>query len=60
MIVDDLFKSINQGRKGLNIGLSTGLPKLDSITFGVQRKWMTTYAGDSGSGNIIHKLIYTY
>ena len=49
MIVDDLFKSINQGRKGLNIGLSTGLPKLDSITFGVQRKWMTTYAGDSGS-----------
>lgn len=49
MIVDSLFKSINQGKKGLNKGLSSGFPKLDTITYGVQRKWMTIYAGDSGS-----------
>jgi replicative DNA helicase len=49
MIVDSLFSSINRGKKGLNKGLSSGFDKLDTITYGVQRKWMTIYCGDSGS-----------
>ncbi len=49
MIVENLFKSIERGRKGLNNGLSSGLSKLDSTVYGVQRRWMTVWAGDSGS-----------
>ena len=50
MIVENLFKSIERGRKGLNNGLSSGLSKLDSTVYGVQRRWLTVWAGDSGSG----------
>lgn len=49
MIVENLFKSIERGRKGLNNGLSSGLSKLDSTVYGVQRRWLTVWAGDSGS-----------
>lgn len=48
MITESLFKSIQDGKKGLNKGLSTGLPKLDTITYGLQRKWMTVVFADSG------------
>lgn len=50
MIVDNLMKSIERGKQGLNVGLSTGLPAFDTLTFGVQRKWFTVVSGDSGSG----------
>lgn len=50
MITESLFKSIQDGKKGLNKGLSTGLPKLDTITYGLQRKWMTVVFADSGAG----------
>lgn len=49
MIVENLFKSIQRGKEGLNVGLSSGLSKLDLITYGIQRRWMTVVAGDSGS-----------
>ncbi len=49
-IVSELYKNIQQGREGLNQGISTGLPKLDLLTYGVQRKWLSVIAGDSGSG----------
>lgn len=48
MIVENLMKSIERGKQGLNIGLSTGLPVFDSLTFGVQRRWLTIWSGDSG------------
>lgn len=48
MIVENLFKSIDKGRSGLNSGLSSGFKKLDKLVFGVQRQWMTVWAGDSG------------
>ena len=47
-IVENFFKNIKQGREGLNQGISTGIPKLDMLTYGVQRKWLTVVAGDSG------------
>lgn len=61
MIVDSLFNSIQQGKKGLNKGLNSGFSKLDKLVYGVQRKWMTVYAGDSGSVQHRHiniKMIY--
>lgn len=50
MIVENLMNSIERGKQGLNVGLSTGLPVFDKLTFGVQRRWLTVWAGDSGSG----------
>ena len=35
--VDLLFQKINEGREGKNIGLSTGIPKLDKYTGGIQK-----------------------
>ena len=58
MIVESLFNSIQQGKQGLNIGLSTGLSKMDSLTYGIQRKWLTVVAGDSGSGKSSY-VLYT-
>lgn len=53
MIVDSLFRSIDQGKSGLNVGLSTGIPKMDKLTYGIQRKWLTVVSGDSGELNFI-------
>lgn len=61
MITEQLLESIKRGVKGLNIGLYSGLPKLDTLTFGIQRKWMTVFAGDSGSGKsslVLYTQIY--
>lgn len=49
MITENLFKSVYRGKQGLNRGLSTGIPKLDAVTFGLQRKYHYTIGGDSGS-----------
>ncbi len=50
MITESLFKNIYRGKQGLNKGLSTGIPKLDKVTFGLQRKYHYTIGGDSGAG----------
>mgnify|MGYP002508153291 CR=1 FL=1 len=61
MIVTNLFQSILRGKSGMNIGLPSGLPKVDSIIYGVQRRWMYVWAGDSGSGKssiVLYSQIY--
>ena len=61
MIVESLLESIERGKQGLNVGLSTGLPIFDSLSFGVQRRWLTVWAGDSGSGKsslVLYSQIY--
>lgn len=50
MITERLFKSIYRGKQGLNKGLSTGLPKLDAVTYGLLRRYHYTLGGDQGSG----------
>ena len=35
-----LIDMVDDGRKGNNMGLSTGIPKLDGLIYGVQRRWM--------------------
>ena len=50
MSVSSLFDKIDQGRKGKNIGLKTGIPKLDKYTGGIQKGRYTLVFGLSGSG----------
>lgn len=54
-----LMNLIEIGRKGGNMGLSTGLPKLDKLIYGVQRKWLTVLAASSGGGKT-SLAIYSY
>lgn len=49
-ITDRLMKMVRTGREGNNMGLTTGLIKLDNLVYGIQRSWMTVVAGGSGSG----------
>ena len=61
MIVENLFKSIDRGRAGLNSGLSTGFEKLDKLVYGIQRQWMTVWSADSGAGKssiVLYSQIY--
>lgn len=60
MIVESLLESIERGKQGLNVGLSTGLPIFDSLSFGVQRRWLTVWAGDSGSVQLNLNLILLF
>lgn len=50
MITEDLFGAIDAGREGLNKGISTGLDKLDSLTYGIIRENITLIGASSGSG----------
>lgn len=59
MITERLFKSIYRGKQGLNKGIPTGVPKLDKVTFGLQRKYHYTIGGDQGAGKSTFAL-YSY
>lgn len=60
-VVEELYDMIDRGRSGRNIGLSFGFPKLDQCIYGLQRGFITTLAGDSGSGKSSLALyMYTY
>ena len=48
--VDILYRLIDRGRQGKNIGLSTGSPKIDKCVGGIQRSNYTLVFGLSGSG----------
>lgn len=58
--VDILFNLIDKGREGKNIGLSTGIPKLDEYTGGIQRGIYTLVFGLSGAGKsaVVLYMIY--
>lgn len=58
--VDLLFDLIDNGRKGKNIGLSTGISKLDEYTGGIQRGVYTLVFGLSGSGKSALTLYMIY
>lgn len=59
MITDLLLNQISEGRKGLNQGYSTGLPKLDSIIDGVMKNTTTLIFSTSGSGKTTF-VLYSY
>lgn len=49
-ITESLFKEIELGRNGKNVGFSMGLPKLESIIDGVTKQTYTVVFSNSGSG----------
>ena len=49
-LTSKLMEMVENGREGNNMGLSTGLPKLDGLIYGVQRKWFYLVCGGSGAG----------
>ncbi len=58
-ILKSLYELIDRGRKGLNIGTSTGLPKLDKVITGIQKQTFYLISGDTGSGKTTFCL-YSY
>lgn len=49
--VDSLFNLIDSGKEGKNIGLTTGMPKLDeAMAGGIQRSTFYLIGGTTGSG----------
>lgn len=50
MGVKQLLRNIEEGRSGRNIGISTGLPIIDSIIYGIQRKYIYTIGADTSGG----------
>ena len=44
------FSAVKRGKAGRNIGISLGLPKLDSVIYGIQKTALYTIGADSGSG----------
>lgn len=50
MSVSQFVEEIESGKLGKNIGISTGLLKLDSLIFGIQRRYLYLIGSDSGSG----------
>lgn len=50
MSIVNLVQIIKKGKKGKNVGIKTGIPKLDSVIYGVQRKFLYTIGASSGIG----------
>lgn len=48
--IEQLWNQINKGRNGENIGLSTGIPKLDKVIGGIQPSRYYTIAAQSSAG----------
>lgn len=57
--VDILFRQIDNGRAGKNIGLKTGISKMDKYTGGLQKGVYTLIFGTSGAGKSSYAL-YTH
>lgn len=57
---DELFSMIDKGREGQNIGLSTGLPKLDKIIGGIQpsRYYLCAAASSVGKTSLMLFIMY--
>lgn len=54
MGVSRLLANVKRGKLGKNKGISTGIPKLDSVIYGIQRKHLYTIGADTGKLNFKH------
>jgi len=50
MGVKRLLENIESGKQGKNIGIKTGMSTLDSVIFGIQRKYLYTIGADTAGG----------
>lgn len=48
--IKDFIDNVNNGKKGKNVGISTGLNKLDNLIYGIQKKYLYLIGSDSGAG----------
>ena len=58
--LEELWKIITQGRKGQNIGKSTGMPKLDKVIGGIQphRYYLVSAASSVGKTSFVLYMMY--
>lgn len=47
MRLNKLFELIESGKKGKNIGISTGSEKIDSVMYGIQKRYLYTIGADT-------------
>lgn len=50
MSVVKLLANVELGRAGKNIGISTGLPVIDTVIYGIQRKFLYVVGADTSGG----------
>ena len=50
MGVNKLYKNVKRGKEGKNVGISTGMPKLDSVIYGIQKSYLYTIGADTSGG----------
>ena len=50
MRLNKLFELIESGKKGKNIGISTGSNKIDSVMYGIQKRYLYTIGADTSGG----------
>jgi len=50
MGVKKLLTNIKAGKQGKNIGISTGMATVDSVIYGIQRKYLYTIGADTSGG----------
>ncbi|MGV8961916.1 MAG: DnaB-like helicase C-terminal domain-containing protein [Candidatus Saccharimonadaceae bacterium] len=50
MSVKQLLTNIKEGKLGRNIGISTGMATLDSVIYGIQKKYLYTIGADTAGG----------
>ena len=61
MGVEKLFQNIEQGKLGRNVGVSSGSSKLDSIIYGIQRKYLYTIGADTSGGKTSYAMdVFVY
>lgn len=48
--VDLFYQKVEEGKKGNNMGIPSGFPKLDKYIYGIQRRFMSVVMADSGAG----------
>ena len=58
--LDILWNQIDKGRRGENIGISTGISKLDKVIGGIQPSRYYTIAAQSSAGWIKNLKIFAF
>jgi replicative DNA helicase len=47
-LINSFYQKVEEGKKGNNMGIPSGFPKLDKYIYGIQRRFMSTVIADSG------------
>ena len=50
MSTKQLYNLVKKGKRGENVGIPTGIPKLDAVMYGIQKGHLYTIGASSGIG----------